>query len=265
MDGLDGILNDVEPVEVAPEPELHEEVQPDLEPEPQDTGEEVAAPPAEVKEAPKAKGIEAALIAERRKRQELEHRLQQLTQPKQQEAQQPKGEPQPAEFQTYEAYLAELARYNADQRWEERQRTHAEQEKQKAEQSRQMDMERAAFERIAQGQAKYADFDAVINDGLAPFLTPALHEAIVTADGGHEVAYYLGKNPAEAARIAQLSERAQARELGRLEERLLTQAAKPIKPTIPQTLTQTRDTRGQFAARPDNEPTTLDAILAPRR
>lgn len=263
MDGLDGILNDVGPVEAALEPELHEEVQPEPEPQPEptDTGEEVAAPPAEVKEDPKARGIEAALIAERRRRQELEHRLQQLTQPKPQEVQQPKGEPQPADFQTYEAYLAELARYNADQRWEERQRTHAEQEKQKAEQARQQDMERAAFERIAQGQAKYPDFDAVINEGLAPFLTPALHEAIVTAEGGHEVAYFLGKNPVEAARISQLSERAQARELGRLEERLLAQAAKPPKPTIPQTLTQARDTRGQFAARPDNEPTSLDAIL----
>ena len=84
-----------------------------------------------------------------------------------------------------------------------------------------------------------------------------MREAIGESELGDDVAYWLGKNPAEAARIAQLSERQMVRELTKLEGKLT--APKPTP--IPRTLTTERDSRGQFAQRYDG-PTPLDAIFA---
>lgn len=64
--------------------------------------------------------------------------------------------------------------------------------------------------------AKYPDYAAVVGNPSLP-ITPAMAEAIMDSDCGPEVAYHLGKNPNEAARIANLNPVSQARELGRIE------------------------------------------------
>jgi hypothetical protein len=79
-------------------------------------------------------------------------------------------------------------------------------------------------ERVAKIREAKPDYDSVTtNPDLA--ITPAMAEVIMESDVGPEVAYHLGTNPAEAARIASLSEKLQAKELGRLEERL----SQPVK------------------------------------
>jgi len=111
---------------------------------------------------------------------------------------------------------------------------------------------------VAIGQGKFKDFDAVINGGLAPYLNDSLREEIAASDHGPDVAYWLGKNPAEARRIAALPSRAQAREIVRLESKV----AQPERPVLPSTLTDTRDSRGRFANADAYEgPTPLDAVL----
>ncbi len=63
------------------------------------------------------------------------------------------------------------------------------------------------------------DFDAVAhNPNLA--VTPIMADAIRESNRGAEIAYYLGKNPAEAAQIAALPPVSQATAIARLENRL---------------------------------------------
>jgi hypothetical protein len=66
---------------------------------------------------------------------------------------------------------------------------------------------------------KVPDFDAVAhNPNLA--ITPIMADAIRESGRGAEIAYYLGKNPAEAAQIAGLAPVSQATAVARLEGKL---------------------------------------------
>jgi hypothetical protein len=65
---------------------------------------------------------------------------------------------------------------------------------------------------------KAADFDAVVY-GQHVSITPVMADVIMDSDHGADVAYFLGKNPAEAQRIARLSPLAAAMEIGRLSQR----------------------------------------------
>jgi hypothetical protein len=72
---------------------------------------------------------------------------------------------------------------------------------------------------------KFSDYDAVArNPGIR--ITEEMAEVIRDLDSGPEIAYHLGKNPAEAARIAALSPHRQAVELGKLE--VIVTSPKPI-------------------------------------
>jgi hypothetical protein len=228
------------------------------------------APPAEerVQEDPietHRKGLEAAVVAERRRRQELERELAALKQPKpqQQDQAQPAGRPTKDQFQTTEEYLAAVAEFEAQRAWSKREQEAQERKQQEQEQEQLTVMQRRADEVVNAGKAKFTDFDTVINDGLGPFLSRDLHEAILDADDGAGVAYWLGKNVAEAARISQKTPRQMAIEIGRIEARLQAQP-EPQKQSIPQTLTQQRDAKGQFT-QAYSGPTPLSDVLAARR
>lgn len=232
-----------------------------------DSGEQETAPPAETQEdegEKRQKGLEAALLAERRKRQEFEQRLAQYEQQRQpQQQHQADKEPQESEFATQQEYLRALAKFEARQIVAQ-ERAEAEKERlEQQERDRLNEIQRHANETVSKGQAKYKDFDSVINDGLGPFLNQQLQQALLMSEQGHEVAYWLGKNPAEAARVAQLPPMAMVRELAFIETKLQAQPAQQ-KPSIPQTLTQARDARGQFQAKAYDGPTPLDAIVARR-
>lgn len=254
MSNLTSILSD-EGQAPADEPVIVEAVEPEQHAEPaaEATG-EPAAPPAEQQETnDSAKGLQAALLAERRRRQELEAQLRQQ-QPKPAE-----GAPDPAAYQDNpQEYWRLLARHEA----REELKATIEQAHQQKQAEKEQERINATMDRlnaaVAIGQGKHKDFDAVINGGLAPFLTDALREELAESDNCDELAYWLGKNPAEAQRISTLSPRALAREVVKLEAKALA----PPKPAIPQTLTQVRDSRGQYANTAAYDgPTPLDAVL----
>lgn len=67
------------------------------------------------------------------------------------------------------------------------------------------------------------DFEAVALNKDVP-VTPTMATALTDSELGSEILYHLGSNPAEAARIAKLSQVAQIREIGKIEA-LLTPAA----------------------------------------
>jgi hypothetical protein len=263
--------NDPEHIEQERQPEQAQPVQQKQAPE--STGEQQAAPPAEQsQEAQEAapdepqqrqKGLEAALLAERRRRQELEQLIRQSQQQAPQPAAQaaaPDGLPDPANYQGNEQqYWRDLARFEARQELLEYQKQAQRYAEQESANKRIAATQEKLAAAVLNGQSKYRDFDAVINGGLAPFLNDALREEIATSELGDDVAYYLGKNPAEAARLAGLSDpRALAREMVRLESKV--KAPAPIN--IPQTLTQARDSRGQYQTAAYDGPTPLDAVLA---
>lgn len=97
------------------------------------------------------------------------------------------------------------------------------------------EMAAAAFlERAAPLKQKHADFEQVIN---SPVFTPEMRDAIFDSEQGPEVAYFLGKNPAEANRIAGMQPAQMLREIGRLEarfsapnQRAISSAPSPITP-----------------------------------
>lgn len=115
-------------------------------------------------------------------------------------------------------------------------RTRAEQEAAQAKQRQEVEALSASW--TAQRTAaveKYQDFaDVVENPALT--ITPAMAATIMQTDNGADLAYHLGKNPAEATRIAGLPPVRQAFELGRIAAALntpkavVTNAPAPITP-----------------------------------
>lgn len=84
--------------------------------------------------------------------------------------------------------------------------------------------------------ANNPDFEAVAFNSAVQ-ASEAVVEAVVMSDNGPAVAYHLGKNPAEAARISALSPTLAAIEIGKIESKLnapqaktLTQATAPHEP-----------------------------------
>ena len=75
---------------------------------------------------------------------------------------------------------------------------------------------------------KYDDYDQVARNPNVP-ITEVMAEAIYASDVGPEVAYFLGSNIKEAARIAKLSPFMQAKEIGKIEARLASDP--PVKKT----------------------------------
>lgn len=125
----------------------------------------------------------------------------------------------PHEYDSDADYLRDLSRQAlAEQRIAE-----GTQRAQEAQQAAQAAMTRAWEEKTADAREKYKDFDYVVyrqpQDG-GPTITPLMLETIAVADQPGELAYYLGKNPSEAHRIAQMSPGQQAREIIALEQRI---------------------------------------------
>jgi hypothetical protein len=77
----------------------------------------------------------------------------------------------------------------------------------------------AWMEATADFRQKVPDFETVAHNPNHP-VTPIMADAIRESDRGAEIAYYLGKNPAEAAQISALPPVSQATAIARLEQRV---------------------------------------------
>lgn len=140
----------------------------------------------------------------------------------------PDGPPQRENFETFEAYLEAKADFQLAQRLEQIER-HAEQVKQR---SAIESLDRTWEDRIASESAKDEEFEAYI-DAVGTKITPLAGMAIKDAEKGVEIVRYLGENPAELKRLSGLNPAAQVREIGKIEARLETPAAKPSKAPPP--------------------------------
>ena len=142
---------------------------------------------------------------------------------------QPRAEVQPeapktlADFQydeaKYQAYLFSTAETRAVEAAEKRLREQMQQENvQRRTQS--FVSRETAFAKTA------PDYYEVTRSDTLP-ISPAMAEAIAESEEGPALAYHLGKNQEIAEQIARLSPLAQARELGRIEARLIADREKP--------------------------------------
>lgn len=152
-----------------------------------------------------------------------------------------KKEPTPDQFKTYEEFVDARADWRAQkavatamaERDEREARAAVEAEANKA---------RSSYERALPDVLKrYPDYHAVVDDMPT---TRAMAQQIVAMEKGHDVAYYLGKNPEEALRIAKLPLVKQGYELAKIEAKVAgtapaararteTNAPEPIKPVKP--------------------------------
>lgn len=220
--------------------------------EPSDKGEQQAAPPAAKQEPDLVP--RAALMDERRKRQELEQWVEQNRTPA--AAAQPKTL---ADFPDQEAYLNDLAERKAAEQFEKWQQKQAETQQHAVTAKQTTD---DLSDLMAAGGTKYPDFQSLVGNQDLP-ISDVMMNAMLAVDSGHEVAYHLGKNPAEAARIAGLPPTSQARAIGQLAKQLI--APPPASAPLPQTLTTTRSTDGRFAnAQAWTGPSPLNDILGKR-
>ena len=147
--------------------------------------------------------------------------------------------PQIDQFESTEAYAEALAYKRAEELIAQREL-----------QRQQTEVVEAYHDREEEVRAKYTDFDQVAyNPNLR--ITIEMAQTIQSSDIGPELAYHLGTNPKEAERISRLTPLAQAREIGRLEAKLIAEpvtkkvssAPAPIAPVVPRSIgTPTYDT-----------------------
>lgn len=223
-----GVQNDGEPEVVTPAEPVAEEPKAEA-PEPEaPTSEDAEAEKVldEHEEPKKRSGVarlKAKLEFERAEKERIARELEAIRQaqapaPK---AERPVGRPQLDQFQTYDEYEVARDEWVAEEavrRFQERSQKEAAEKEFKT-------LDQAWKQKVRALQAKDDDFDegetlqALNSAGVV--IHPVMAEAIYTSDAGPELLKYLGDNTDEARRIAALSPARAARELGRIESRLV--------------------------------------------
>jgi hypothetical protein len=149
------------------------------------------------------------------------------------------GKPIPDQFETHQEYVEALTEWKTEQKLKEREQR-LEKSKLEAEQEK---VFKSHSERVKSFAEKTEDFAEVLSDVDDIPVSPTVQQIIITSENGPELMYELAKNREEYARICQLSPLAAAREMGRLESKLiksseeskvetkkLTSAPKPLQP-----------------------------------
>lgn len=194
--------------------------------------------------------------AERKLAREFERKIAEATKPAPQ-AVEPAAKPLPAQFQTTEEYVEAVAEWKADQILSKKLTELEGQQKQRAQAAQQEQVLSTYREREEQARGKYADFDEVAYNPQLP-ITDAMAGVIQHSDEGTDIAYYLGKNPAEAMRIAKLPPFLQATELGKLTAKI----AAPTKPNVssaPPPISPVTGRSGQFVV-DTSDPKSLEKL-----
>jgi hypothetical protein len=86
----------------------------------------------------------------------------------------------------------------------------------------------AYHEKEEAARGRYDDFEQVAYNPSLP-VTDVMAQTIQASDVGPDIIYWLGSNPKESARIANLSPILQAKEIGKIEAKLA--ADPPVKKT----------------------------------
>ena len=129
------------------------------------------------------------------------------------------AEPPPAidQFNTVDEYAEALAASKAEQMLADREARR-----------QQSELLESYHDREEEARGKYDDFEQVAYNPNLP-ITTVMAQTIQSSDVGPDLAYYLGTNPKEADRISRLQPFMQAKEIGRIEAKLIS--SPPAKKT----------------------------------
>jgi hypothetical protein len=179
----------------------------------------------------------AQRVWERQQQQLLETALRARQEPPEPSKSAEGGEPDPSKFQDYADYLRAVSRYEAEQVLTRTVERNQQERAAMSQQERQRALQENFGRQIETGSQKFADFDEVALDPSVP-ISANMAQVIAESEVGADLAYYLGKNKAEAARIAQMSALGAAKELGKIEMKLaatpavaeVSKAPAPVEP-----------------------------------
>lgn len=180
--------------------------------------------------------IEKRLARERRKfdRERHQREVEEAERRGRESAQQPQTDAQPKreDFDSLEDYLDAKADWKVEQKLRERDAKAQATERQRETRTQVEQNDRAWQERAAKAGERYADFEDVVFGNEDLEISPAMAAAIKVTENGVDIAYHLGKNPAEASRIAKLDPVAQVWELGKLSATLNTKPVSKAPPPV---------------------------------
>jgi hypothetical protein len=144
-----------------------------------------------------------------------------VTQPPRAEGQAPKLD----DFQTLDAFLEARDDYREKQRTVKSPPPETDQRYIQA-------FNEARDDLLTSGAEKYEDFEEVVTSvrGLTPVMAQAIFD-IDEMDNQTEIAYYLGSNPKETARISKLSPTRQIAEIGKLEMKMTSKPVPTKRPS----------------------------------
>jgi hypothetical protein len=170
-----------------------------------------------------------AAIGKRLAREQRKWEREQQLRQQELQAKAPAELPSADQFESVEAYAEALATRKAEELLS-----------QKAAQQREQEAIRAYYDREEEAMDKYDDYKQVVYNPNIP-ISQVMAETIRESHIGPDLAYYLGSNPQEAHRIAQLPPYLQAKEIGKLEVKFessppakkTSSAPAPINPITP--------------------------------
>lgn len=135
------------------------------------------------------------------------------------------GKPSLDQYESYDDYTEALADWKYKVNDAEKS---AKQEAEKVTQRR-SEIQKSFIERIEKFKESTPDYDEVVADIADMDLSTAVFEAVAESDLSAELTYYFGNNIDDLERINKLTPLHAAREIGRIEAKLSTPEAKPIK------------------------------------
>jgi hypothetical protein len=157
----------------------------------------------------------------------------------QEQAQKPTAspdKPKESDFETYGEYLEALAEHKAR---EIVRREREEEQQAKTRKAQETNAQRQLARRqelMEKGEEKFDDFEDVVTSGNVQ-ISEAAFLAILESDIAPDLIYHISKDESEAKRIAALPAYAQAKEIGKLEDKLqakpqkqISKAPEPITP-----------------------------------
>lgn len=144
--------------------------------------------------------------------------------------------PTPDKFQSTEEYVEAVSAWTATKVIAEESTKRAQQEEARRQQAEADTRTHAWMDAEAEAEDKYADYMTVTRNPALQ-INDAMLQVIQQSEVGPDLAYFLGKNPAEAERIAKLPPLVAAKELGKLETKVsiapavqVSRVPDPIKP-----------------------------------
>lgn len=134
-----------------------------------------------------------------------------------------KQKPKPDDYETHEDYIEALADWKLEHKLAERD-AEARKNQIKSEHDKILD---AHLRRVEDFKKSHEDFDEVIEDVADMRLSLTVQEVILKSENGPELMYELAKDPDELERINKLPAIQAARELGKLEAKIVAQSKSP--------------------------------------